>query len=423
MRWAARGASPVDGATGATGEVRLASAPGGAALASLDVQPSLSAQPSLNVQPSLNAQPSLDAAAGAVRRLARRLSPLFFGHHVHRRAKQLAALVALMALLQLAGGIGVAYLAGFTAVRRVLGHFDWRFLVLAAGALAVSFAGYYFAYRSIYRVESGPGLSRRQLAAVVMAGFGGFLAHGGSALDCYAVQAAGADEREAKVRTSSLGGLEHGVLGIVCMAAAIAVLVEGLKTPPTDFTMPWALVPLPGFLLAFWLAERVRPALHRSSNGRGWREPVSIFADGIHLIRQMFTHPVRYGPDLVGMAVFWLADMVAAWAGLAAFGFQMSWPAFIVGFGTGLLFTRRTGPMGGAGVLGLVLPLTLWASGAPLAVAAVGIFAYRVLCLWLPLPLSLATLPTLRAMGEHRVPHAEGLASPSSEPALRPQGA
>jgi len=53
--------------------------------------------------------------------------------------------------------------------------------------------------------------------------------------------------------------------------------------------------------------------------------------------------------------------------------------------------------------LSLVLPPALWCSGAPLAAAVAGVFAYQVLSLWLPLPVALAFLPTLRAMGDHQV--------------------
>ena len=77
--------------------------------------------------------------------------------------------------------------------------------------------------------------------------------------------------------------------------------------------------------------------------------------------------------------------------------------SLIVGYATGMVFTRRTGPLGGAGILALVLPLSLWYCGAPLAVAVAGVFAYRVLALWLPMPVALAFLPTLRTMGERQV--------------------
>ena len=71
---------------------------------------------------------------------------------------------------------------------------------------------------------------------------------------------------------------------------------------------------------------------------------------------------------------------------------------------------RRTGPLAGAGVLALVLPLTIWYNCAPLAVVVVGVFAHWVLSLWPPMPFSLGALPTLRAMGT---------SAPPMEPVLR----
>ena len=93
------------------------------------------------------------------------------------------------------------------------------------------------------------------------------------------------------------------------------------------------------------------------------------------------------------MALFWAADALGTWAGLAMFGVQMNAAALFVGFATGMVFTRRTGPLAGAGVLALILPLTIWDSGAPLAVTVAGVFVYRVLALLMPMPVSLAALP------------------------------
>ena len=59
----------------------------------------------------------------------------------------------------------------------------------------------------------------------------------------------------------------------------------------------------------------------------------------------------------------------------------MNLAALFVCVAIGMLFTRRTGPLAGAGVLALVLPLTIWVSGAPFAVAIIGVFVYRILAL------------------------------------------
>ena len=336
--------------------------------------------------------------------------------HMQRRGSAVALLAGVAILLELAAGAGLAYLAGWSKVEAVLGDFHGLWLIALAGGLLVSIIGYHFAYRGIFRAGGGPTLPPRQMRAVVAAGFGGFLAHGGGALDQYALRAAGADEDEAKVRVAALGGLEHGILAVGGCATAITVLVSGRGQPPADFTIPWAVIPIPGFLVAFWAAERYRDRF----NGRGgWRHKLAIFRDSIRIIRVFFAHPWRWGSAPSGMALFWAADAFAAWAGLAAFGFEMNAAALFVGFATGMVFTRRTGPLAGAGVLALVLPVTIWVSGASFAAAVVGIFAYRVLALLLPMPASLAALPTLRTMGERPASQAARAAEGTNEPALR----
>lgn len=335
-------------------------------------------------------------------------------HYIHRRSSRLAALILLAAVLEVGAAAGMAYVAGFSAVHAVIGRVSWAWIGAVVGGIAVSFLGYFFAYRGIYHVNDGPRLSSRQMRAVVTGGFGGFLAHGGAALDDYALRAAGADERDATVRVSALGGMEHGVVAVIATGAAIVVLAQGLRQPPADFSIPWAVLPVPGFLLAFWAAERYRDRWH---NGSGWRSNMAIFLDAVRLNRYLFLRPHSHGPAVLGMALFWLADAFGMWAALSAFGFRMNAAALFIGYATGMLFTRRTGPLAGAGVLMVILPLTIWYSGAPLAVAVIAVFAYRAVSLWVPMPFCLASLPTLREMGKPGTPHAETPAE-SSEIAL-----
>jgi hypothetical protein len=82
------------------------------------------------------------------------------------------------------------------------------------------------------RHPDGPEMRLPALLAVVTAGFGGFLAQGGTALDEVATRAAGADEREAKVRVSSLTGFEHGTLALIVCPASIVALALGVIIPP-----------------------------------------------------------------------------------------------------------------------------------------------------------------------------------------------
>src|SRR6266516_2229483 len=219
-----------------------------------------------------------------------------------------------------------------------------------------------------------------------------------AAPDKQALKVAGADEHGAKARATGLAGLELAVLALGGWGGAIAVLASGLGVPPPDFSLPWAIIPVPATLIGFWAAERYRD---RFRGRRGWRGAVGVFLEAVHLIRELFVR-LRWGWAMLGMALFWAADAFALWAGLAAFGTRMNAVTLLVGYATGMVFTRRTAPLAGAGILALALTASMWYSGAPLAAAVAGVFAYRILVLWLPLPVALAFLPTLRTMGERR---------------------
>lgn len=77
---------------------------------------------------------------------------------------------------------GLADIAGFHAVYTSLARIQWPWLCVVPAALATSAIGYYFAYRSIYAADGGYQLSRRQLGAVVAAGFDGLFTTGGQRL-------------------------------------------------------------------------------------------------------------------------------------------------------------------------------------------------------------------------------------------------
>ena len=69
----------------------------------------------------------------------------------------------------LAAAAGLSYIAGFSWVLARLQQFDWVWVLPLIAGLLVSFVGYYYAYRGIFRVEGGPDLPRRQMIAVVAA--------------------------------------------------------------------------------------------------------------------------------------------------------------------------------------------------------------------------------------------------------------
>ena len=314
------------------------------------------------------------------------------GNLIDRRGAALALPIVLAVGLNVAAVAGLAGLAGFHAVDASLIKIQWPWLCAVPAALAISAAGYYLAYRGIYAAEGGYQLSRRQLTAVVAAGFSGLFSAGGIRPDGLVLQASGASRREAMVRVTTLTGMEQAILALYGCAAAITWLSLGRPGVPADVTLPWAVIPVPAVAAAFWLASRYRPRL---AGQAGWRARLAVFLDAVLLIRALFTRPVRHRAAIAGMALFWAGDTLAIWAALAAFGLLMNGAALIVGYCTGMVFTRRIAPLAGAGTLTLILPLTIWASGAPLATAITAIAACRLLGA-LSLPSALASLPVLR---------------------------
>jgi hypothetical protein len=329
------------------------------------------------------------------------------GNLISRRGAALAPPILLAAGLNAAAVTGLADIAGFHAVYTSLAGIQWPWLGAVPAALGVSAAGYYLAYRGIYAAKGGYELSRRQLTAMVAAGFGGLFDTGGFRPDGPVLQASGASRREARVRVTTLTGMEQAMLAVYGCVASIAWLGLGPAEVPADVTLPWAVIPVPAFAAAFWLASRYRARL---AGRAGWRARLAVVLDAVLLIRALFARPVRHRAALGGMALFWAGDALAAWSALAAFGVLMNGAALLVGYCTGMVATRRTAPLAGSGTLTLILPLTIWASGAPLATAITGVAAYRLLCFWLTLPPALASLPVLReatrqaAITTHAVP-------------------
>lgn len=135
------------------------------------------------------------------------------------------------------------------------------------------------------------------------------------------------------VRLTTLTGMEQAMLALYGCAASIAWLCLGLPGVPGDFTLPWAVIPIPAFAAAFWLASRYRARLLERA---GWRTRLAVFLDAVLLIRALFAHPVWHRGAIGGMALFWAGDMLAVWSALAAFGFPMDGAALIVGYCTGI---------------------------------------------------------------------------------------
>jgi hypothetical protein len=101
------------------------------------------------------------------------------GSLIDRRGAALVPPILLAVGLNVAAVTGLAGIAGFHAVHASLTRIRWPWLCAVPAGLALSAIGYYLAYQRIYAPEGGYELSRRQLTAMVAAGFNGLFSTGG----------------------------------------------------------------------------------------------------------------------------------------------------------------------------------------------------------------------------------------------------
>lgn len=312
-------------------------------------------------------------------------------------ALRLSVLTSAAAILWAAGTAGVAYMAGPAAVLSRFAGLDWPFVALVVVGVVAAFAGYLLAYQAVAHPVAGT-VSLLDRAAIVAAGLGGFVLTGGKTVDRYALRQAGMTRRQARVRVMVLHQLEQIPIALAAFAVSLAVIVEGMRGgPPASFVWPWALGVPTGAVVVLG-ARRLLGARYRGSPG--WRGRIGIATESVDVLLGTFLRKSLRRPAGLGMTVYWLGELAAVWGALAAFGVRLSLPAALIGLATGYALTRRSAPLGGAGLIDILLPLSLFASGAPLSSAVAAVVLYRAFNLWMTVPPALVARSRVRRLVE-----------------------
>ncbi len=304
------------------------------------------------------------------------------------------ALVVLVAAgLSVGALLGVASTVGFGRVAHQLLHPHWVWVPVALVCELVAYLGYTLAYREVARAERGPELDMPRAVVLVTTGFGVFVHGGGFALDRAALERAGLSSREARARVLGLGSLEYAVLAPATALAALWVLVRRRGLDPS-MTLPWIVGVPVGAAIALLLLR------HRDRFGRrGWRRHVYDNLQAITLLLALFKRRRSALIAFLSIGIYWLGDIACLWAALHVFYAHTPPVAqLLVGYASGYALTRRTLPLGGAGVVESLLPFSLGWVGIARVPALLGVAAYRVINLWLPMLPALAGLPSLRRL-------------------------
>jgi uncharacterized membrane protein YbhN (UPF0104 family) len=270
----------------------------------------------------------------------------------------------------------IARITGADAVGRAFSDVHPGWIALIAGAQLLAYPAYVLAYRTIARIGGYPPLAIPLVARVVVAGFGPFTIGGGFGIDMKVLQALHEDERSARVRVTALGTLEWAVLAPITCVVAIVLIVTGANILPS-LLWPWAIGVPVGFAFALWVSSPRRLARFGWLRRGRRRRLIAHVLEGVGVMHTLVRHPRIYAGAWLGTALYWAADIGSFYGGLRTFGLDPSTGKVIIAYATGYAATRRSLPLGGAGVTEFLMTYALYWVRQPLAPALAAVVAYR----------------------------------------------
>ena len=306
----------------------------------------------------------------------------------------------------------IARITGADAVGRAFDDFNPAWIALIAVAELLTYPAYVLAYRTLAKANGQP-LELPQVALVVVAGFGPFSMAGGFGIDKKFLHAVSQDERGARILVVALGVLEWAVLAPTTCLVAIYFIATNANILPS-LLWPWAIGVPVGFALALWLSAPSQ--LERFSwlrRGKR-REVIAHVLEGVSVLHTLARNPGRYAGAWIGTALYWAADIGSFYGGLRTFGLDPGLGKVILAYSTGYAATRRSLPLGGAGITEFLMTYSLYWVRLPLAPSLAAVVAYRMF------NFVLAAMPALIA--HHRLRPILGLAGSRKDEGPASQG-
>jgi uncharacterized membrane protein YbhN (UPF0104 family) len=301
-----------------------------------------------------------------------------------------AAAILVGAALAMGALAGVSWVAGFGRVFDRFDAADWAWLPVAVGCVVASHVGYTFAYREVLRCQGGPVVPVGIVGASVLAGFGMLIPRAGFTMDRGVMKVHGLSEEQARGSVMTLGMLEYAILAPATLVASIVLILEHFPSQG-GVLVSWVIgVPAGTAITLALIANRNR----LPEAGWFWRIVHEVL-DAVASLREFAASPVGL-LAVLGMAVYWTADIAALGACFEVVRHVVPVSVLIVGYSTGYAMTRRSLPFAGAGAAEALMPFAMHWLSVPLAAAVLAVFAYRLCNLWLPLGPSVFALRHLR---------------------------
>src|SRR5262249_54837935 len=114
-----------------------------------------------------------------------------------------------------------------------------------------------------------------------------------------------------------------------------------------------------------------------ASIGGSYKDWIAQAVGGGGGIRTLSRHPRTYAGAGVGATLYWLARLGAVFAALRGFGLEAGPRPGVIAVRAGYAATRRSLPLGGAGVTEVLMTYALYWVRQPLAPALAAVLIYR----------------------------------------------
>jgi uncharacterized membrane protein YbhN (UPF0104 family) len=289
----------------------------------------------------------------------------------------LAFAVAALAVLAIAAA------SGFAQFGHAFSRPSSGWLALAAAGALMGVVAYAMAYRTLVRFEEGPRLPFSLVLQMVIVGFGPFVPAGGFAMDKRALQRLDDEPPDPTVRVLGLGAIEWAILAPVAWASAVALLVTGDSRPMPSLLWPWILAVPIGFAVGLWLAS---PERTERISARGGRVPRALgrALRGVGVLRSLAAGVAGCWLVWVGMTLYWVLEIASLYAAARFIGLSINIGEVILAYATGYALTRRSMPLGGAGVTEALMTFSLHWIGQSVSSALATVVIYRIFNFVLP---------------------------------------
>jgi putative heme transporter len=280
---------------------------------------------------------------------------------------------------------------------------DWRWLGVAAGLEAVSFAGYVVLFRAVFSDEQrtiGWGESYQiTMAGVVATRLLAAAGAGGVALTAWALRRSGMESRTVARRMVAFLVLLYSVYVGAMLIGGLGLWLGVLHGPA-----PWSLTLVPAGLGALAIAVALGAAalpgdLGRRGHGRilaAVGKGLSTVAIGTRdALRTLRVQPAAS----LGAVVWWGFDIAVLWASFKAFGTPPPLAVIVLAYFVGTLGNLLPLPGGVGGVDGGIIAVLL-GFGVGGGIAVLAVLTHRVFAFWLPtVPGGIAYLQLRRTVG------------------------